>query len=152
MPEAGDTQPNEFVTVNVKVPCGRPEIVVLEPEPVVFTAPGDLIIVQLPVIGSPFITTLPVGTAHVGCVTVPIIGVEGLGDWEFIVTEVEGSEVQPAELETVKVYAPAESPEIVVLIPVPVVVTPPGNRVNVQVPLEGNPFRTTLPVDNPQVG
>jgi hypothetical protein len=50
------------------------------------------------------------------------------------------------------VYDPAERPDIVVLIPVPFVVTPPGNLVTVQVPLDGNPFRTTLPVDNPHVG
>ena len=46
---------------------------------------------------------------------------------------------------------PAARPEIVVLIPVPFVVTPPGLRVNVHVPLEGNPFNTTLPVAT-QVG
>jgi hypothetical protein len=80
LPEAGETQPNELVTVNVKVPWVRPEIVVLGPEPVVFTAPGDLMIIQLPVIGRPLITTLPVGTAHDGWVTVPITGAEGLGD------------------------------------------------------------------------
>jgi hypothetical protein len=47
---------------------------------------------------------------------------------------------------------PDAKPEIVVLIPVPVVVTPPGLRVSVHVPLEGNPFNTTLPVATVQVG
>lgn len=38
------------------------------------------------------------------------------------------------------------------LVPVPVVVTAPGVRVNVQVPEEGNPLSTTLPVATSQVG
>jgi hypothetical protein len=39
-----------------------------------------------------------------------------------------------------------------VLVPVPVVVDPPGLRVNVHVPLAGKPLNTTLPVDTAQVG
>ena len=39
-----------------------------------------------------------------------------------------------------------------VLVPVPVVVVPPGVRVNVHVPLEGKPLSTTLPVARAQVG
>lgn len=35
--------------------------------------------------------------------------------------------------------------------PVPFVAVPPGVRVNVQVPVEGNPFSTTLPVSVVQV-
>jgi len=31
-------------------------------------------------------------------------------------------------------------------------VVPPGVRVSVQLPVEGNPFNTTLPVDTAQVG
>jgi hypothetical protein len=79
LPEECDAHPNELVTVNVKVPSGKFEIVVLVPDPVVVTAPGVLVIVQLPVNGSPFRTTLPVGAAHDGCVTVPITGALGLG-------------------------------------------------------------------------
>ena len=45
-----------------------------------------------------------------------------------------------------------ESPDIVVLVPEPLVVFPPGLRVNVQVPEEGNPLKTTLPVETLQVG
>jgi hypothetical protein len=41
---------------------------------------------------------------------------------------------------------------MVVLIPVPVVVLPPGVRVNVHVPVAGNPFNTTLPVETVHVG
>jgi hypothetical protein len=47
---------------------------------------------------------------------------------------------------------PVASPDIVVLVPVPVVVTPPGVLVNVQVPDEGNPLNTTLPVETLHVG
>ena len=44
------------------------------------------------------------------------------------------------------------SPEIVVLVPVPVVVIPPGVLVKVHVPEEGKPLNTTLPVAIPHVG
>ena len=39
-----------------------------------------------------------------------------------------------------------------VLVPVPVVVAPPGVLVNDQVPVAGKPLITTLPVDNVHVG
>ena len=38
------------------------------------------------------------------------------------------------------------------LVPVPVVVVPPGERVRVHVPLAGNPLRITLPVAKTQLG
>jgi hypothetical protein len=41
---------------------------------------------------------------------------------------------------------------MVVLVPVPVVVVPPGVRVKVQLPVEGKPFKITLPVATEQVG
>ena len=41
---------------------------------------------------------------------------------------------------------------MVVLVPVPVVVVPPGERVSVHVPEAGKPERTTLPVATEQVG
>jgi len=41
---------------------------------------------------------------------------------------------------------------MVVLVPVPGVVVPPGVLVNVQVPVAGKPFNTTLPVDAEHVG
>ncbi len=47
---------------------------------------------------------------------------------------------------------PDTSPEIVIPVPVPVVVVPPGVLVIVQVPVDGNPFNTTLPVATEQVG
>ena len=47
---------------------------------------------------------------------------------------------------------PAGIPEIVVLVPVPVLVVPPGVLVNVQLPVAGSPFKTALPVATAQVG
>ena len=47
---------------------------------------------------------------------------------------------------------PAPTPDTVVLVPVPVVVAPPGVRVNVHVPTEGKPLNTTLPVATAHVG
>ena len=47
---------------------------------------------------------------------------------------------------------PTFNPEIVVLVPVPMVVTPLGLRVKVHVPVFGKPFNTTLPVATVQVG
>ena len=47
---------------------------------------------------------------------------------------------------------PCAKPEIVAVVPVPVVVILPGLRVNVHVPLDGKPFTVTLPVETLQVG
>jgi hypothetical protein len=41
---------------------------------------------------------------------------------------------------------------MVVLVPVPEVVVPPGFLVKVQVPVAGNPLKTTLPVGTEHVG
>ena len=64
----------------------------------------------------------------------------------------DATEIHPKSLVTVKVYVPAASPDIVVVVPVPVVVVPPGVLVKVQVPEAGKPFKTTLPVATVQVG
>ena len=70
----------------------------------------------------------------------------------MITTSADAPELQPSEFVTVKLYVPAAKPDIVVLIPVPVVTTAPGFRVKVQVPLAGNPLIITLPVATAQVG
>ena len=71
----------------------------------------------------------------------------------MITTFADTGDVQFAALVTVKVYVvDAASPLIVVLVPVPVVVVPPGVRVSVHVPVEGKPFSTTLPVGSEHVG
>ena len=51
-----------------------------------------------------------------------------------------------------KVYVPSVRAEIVILVPDPVVVTPPGVRIRVHVPAVGNPLSKTLPVDTLHVG
>lgn len=61
-------------------------------------------------------------------------------------------EVHPEAFVTVKVYVPAGSPDTVVVVPVPVVVVPPGFRVSVQVPEDGNPLIAALPVGTVHVG
>lgn len=76
----------------------RPVMLLLLPVPEI--PPGFM--VQVPV-GSPFNTTLPVATVHVGCVMVPTIGAAGVTGWALITTLAEATEVQPTELVTVKV-------------------------------------------------
>jgi hypothetical protein len=60
------------------VPGGIPEIVAVAPVPVLVIAPGERVRVQVPVVGNPLNTTLPVAIRHVGCVIVPFTGAEGL--------------------------------------------------------------------------
>jgi hypothetical protein len=50
------------------------------------------------------------------------------------------------------VYVSAESPDIVVLVPVPEVVVPPGVLVKVHVPVAGSPLKIMLPVATVHVG
>jgi uncharacterized membrane protein YeaQ/YmgE (transglycosylase-associated protein family) len=51
------------------------------------------VIVQVPLLGNPLTTTLPVGTLHVGCVITPIIGILGFG--LTVIVKVLGVPVQP---------------------------------------------------------
>jgi hypothetical protein len=60
------------------VPAAKPVIVVLEPVPVVVTPSGLRVKVQVPVLGKPVNTILPVATVQVGCVSVPTEGALGL--------------------------------------------------------------------------
>ena len=53
-------------------------MVLLIPVPVVVVPPGVLVIVQVPVAGKPFNTTLPVASAQVGWVMVPTVGAVGV--------------------------------------------------------------------------
>jgi hypothetical protein len=71
--EGSEVQPSPSVTVKLCVPGAKLLTVVLVPDPAI--PPG--LIVQLPEEGKPFNTTLPVETAHVGCVIVPIVGALG---------------------------------------------------------------------------
>ena len=73
LPDAGDIHPAAFVTVYVYVPVAKGVMVNDVPVPAI--APG--LIVQLPA-GSPLSITLPVASAHVGCVIVPTTGAVGI--------------------------------------------------------------------------
>ena len=76
----------------------------------------------------------------------------GVSADEKIPNAAEDAETQPAELVTVNVQVPATKPEILVVVPLPVVVKLPGESTNCQVPLSGNPFKTTLPVGELTLG
>ena len=83
----------------------------------------------------------------------PTAGAEGADGATFITTSAEATEVHPKSFVTVKVLVVSgASPDIVVLVPEPVVVVPPGDLVRVHVPEAGNPFNTTLPLARAQVG
>jgi hypothetical protein len=72
--DGSDVQPDPTDTVKLYVPVARFVMLAMLPDPVI--APG--LIVQVPVAGSPFNTTLPVGESHEeGWVIVPIAGAEG---------------------------------------------------------------------------
>jgi hypothetical protein len=69
--------------------------------PVVVVPPGVFVKVQLPDDGKPLNTILPVATAQVGWVIVPIVGAVGDNGWAVITTLPEAGEIQPEELVTV---------------------------------------------------
>ena len=84
----------------------------------------------------------------------PVIapGIAGTVSCGSMITFPDDAEVHPDALATVKLYVPAGSPDMVVLLPDPEVVVPPGFLVSVQLPAEGKPPRVTLPVGNMHVG
>ena len=71
---------------------------------------------------------------------------------EFMVTSAEDGELQPAEFVTMKLNLPVLRPVMVVVVPVPGNSDPSGDLVIVHLSPAGNPFNTTLPVCNRQVG
>ena len=129
-----------------------PESVILVPLLVVETVPGYLIRVQVPVGGKPLNTALPVAKVHVGGVIAPTTGAVGMVGCAGITALADAGDVHPVATVTVKVYVLATRFEIVVLVPSPVFIIPPGVPFTVQVPDEGNPFRMTLPVEDVHVG
>ena len=118
----------------------------------VVTPPGVRTSVHDPVDGNPLRSTLPVDTVHVGGVMNPVTGAVGADGGALITTFADDPDIQLFALVTVKVQVPTARPDMVVLVPLPVVVTPPGERVNVHVPAEGKPLNTTLPVAKEHVG
>ena len=77
----------------------RSVTVAVVPVPVI--APG--LIVQVPVEGSPFRTTLPVKAVHDdGWVIAPITGAAGVPGGDIVITSVEERDIHPAALVTLK--------------------------------------------------
>ncbi len=72
----------------------------LVPVPVVVTAPGFLVKVQVPVAGKLFKITEPVATVQVGWVIVPTVGVAAVG-CALITMLAEAAEIHPKILVTV---------------------------------------------------
>jgi len=75
-------------------------MVVVVPDPVVVVPPGVLVKVQVPGAGRLFNTTLPVGTAQVGCVIFPATGADGEAGTALMTTLDDEDEVHPAALVT----------------------------------------------------
>ena len=78
---------------------------------------------------------------------VPMVGAEGVAGCGSMTTLPEEAEMQPSELVTVNVCVPVAKPEIVVLAPLPAMLS----GLMVQLP-DGKPFKTTLPVARAQLG
>jgi hypothetical protein len=134
------------------VPLVIPVTVKLVPVPDVETFPGLLINVHEPDDGNPLSTTLPVGELQVGVVIAPTTGALGGLAWAFITTFPDEADVHPTEFVTLKEYVPEVNPETVVPVPEPVEEISPGVRTSIQVPEDGRPVSTTLPVASAQVG
>lgn len=83
-------------------PGGIPLTVAVVVLPVVVTFPGERVTVHEPD-GRPLNTTEPVGTAQVGCVIVPTVGLDGVDGCVLITTLADNGEVQPAAFLTVNV-------------------------------------------------
>ncbi len=83
------------------VPAAKPVKLVVVPVPVVVVAPGFVVKVQVPTAGNPDKAILPVATAHVACVIVPMIGADGVVGCTFKTAFAEATDVQ-VPFETVK--------------------------------------------------
>lgn len=77
--------------------------VLVTPVPDMVTFPGVRVRFQVPEAGSPLSSTLPVESAHVGCVMTPTTGAVGVPGWAFMTAEDEAADVHPRALVTVKV-------------------------------------------------
>jgi hypothetical protein len=142
--ELAEVHPSAFVTVKEYVPASRPVKVRLVPLPFC-VVPPLIVSVHVPLEGRPPSDILPVAVWHVGWVILLITGAEGTWGAGSITASADLSEVQVSNF-TVKLYVPAFNPVIVMLVPEPMAWTPPGNLVRVQVPDDGNPVISTLPV------
>lgn len=100
-PDKTEVQPEALVTVNKYVPASSSDIVAVVPVPVVVVPSGALDNVHVPSAGRPFKITLPVATAHVGWVMVPISGAVGVTGCALMTTFSVEPETHPAALVTV---------------------------------------------------
>ena len=78
----------------------------LVPVPDVITLSGERVRVHVPDEGRPEMMTLPVAREHVGWVTVPGTGAEGIAGGSLITTFADDVEAQPPAFSTLKVYVP----------------------------------------------
>ena len=101
--DATEVQPLLSVTVKVYVFGLKVPKVAVDPVPVCVAPPGDAAIVHDPEAGRLDRSTLPVALVQVGCVMVPIVGLDGPDGIAFIATFEVAPEVQEKELETVNV-------------------------------------------------
>jgi hypothetical protein len=127
-------------------------MVALDPVPVEVDPPGYRIRVHSPDSGMFSRTVLPVASSQVGWVMVPMTGALGVTGCTLMTNSAEAGDTHPAAFATVNVYAPGGIAVTVRVVPVPLIVTFPGMRVSVHVPVAGRPLRETLPVDRAQVG
>lgn len=75
----------------------------VEPLPGETVPPGYRVRVQDPTDGKPVNSTLPVASMHVGEVTVPTTGDDGIEGWVFTTALTDEGDTHPAELVTVNV-------------------------------------------------
>jgi hypothetical protein len=128
---------NVKVTLPAETPVTTPALVTVAIE--------LLLLVHVPPVLGVTLAVLPTHTV----VAPPNVGAPGT---VLIVTFALATEIHAFVLVTVKVYvAPAGKPVMVVLVVLPVVVTPPGVLVIVQLP-DGKPLNTTLPVGVVHIG
>lgn len=71
----------------------------------------------------------------------------------FITAAKDAAEIHPLLSVTANVYdVPLDRPEKLAVVPVELIVWPPGAAVTVQVPVAGSPLNATVPVEIRQVG
>src|SRR5512133_2976837 len=104
-----------------------------------------MVSVHAPFAGRSLSAILPVAVWHVGWVILLITGATSTSGAGSIVASDDRSEVQMSIL-TVKLYFPGVRSVMVILVPEPIAWAPPGNRVRVHVPVDGNPVISILPV------
>ena len=123
-----------------------PAAIALTTPALVIEAIAELLLLQVPPVEGVTFVVPPIQTE----VVPPNAGAPGIA---LINTFAEAGEVQLLALVTVNVYVVLAGRLVTVkLVPEPVYVFPPGDRVIVHEPEAGSPLRTALPVGVVQVG